>query len=174
MQTAIMMCTSWLLLAAGGMRRQAPNDAQIASIVVTANQVDIDAGRLAETKSHNADVKAFAQRMITDHGAVIKAGSELLAKLNVTPQDNATSQGLKADGAKSLAHLRNLEGAAFDKAYMDREVAYHTQVIGALDKTLIPSTTNPEFKALLVKARPIFIAHLEEAKRIQSSLGEKH
>ena len=173
MKASIIMCTSWLLLSAGGVRGQAPNDAQIASIVVTANQVDIDAAKLAETKSHNADVKAFAQRMITDHTAVIKAGSDLLAKLNVTPQDNPTSQSLKSDGDKSLAHLRNLEGAAFDKAYMDREVAYHAQVIGALDKTLIPSTTNPEFKALLIKTRPTFVAHLEEAKRIQSSLGKK-
>ena len=174
MKTSIVMCTSWLLLAAGEVRSQAPNDAQIASIVVTANQVDIDAGKLAEARSDNADVKAFAQRMITDHSAVIKAGSELLAKLNVIPQDNATSQSLKADGDKNLAHLKTLKGAAFDKAYMNREVAYHTQVIGALDKTLIPSTTNPEFKALLVKARPTFVAHLAEAKRIQSSLGKKH
>jgi len=174
MKASIVMCTSWLLLSAGEVRSQAPNDAQIASIVVIANQVDIDAGKLAEARSDNADVKAFAQRMITDHSAVIKAGSELLAKLNVIPQDNATSQSLKADGDKNLAHLKTLKGAAFDKAYMNREVAYHTQVIGALDKTLIPSTTNPEFKALLVKARPTFVAHLAEAKRIQSSLGKKH
>ena len=163
----------WLLLPTVAVSSQAPNDAQIASIVVTANQVDIDAGKLAEAKSHNADVKMFAQRMITDHSAVIKAGSALLAKLKVTPQDNPTSQSLKSDGDKNLAHLKSLEGAAFDKAYMNREVDYHTQVIGALDKTLIPSTTNPELKALLVKARPTFVAHLEEAKRIQSSLGKK-
>jgi len=172
-KAAIIICASWLILPIHGARSQAPNDAQIASIVVTANQVDIDAGKLALSMSRNADVKAFAQRMITDHTAVIKAGSELLAKINITPRDNPTSQSLKSDGDKNLAHLKTLEGAAFDKAYMNREVAYHTQVIGALDKTLIPSTTNPEFKALLVKARPTFVAHLEEAKRIQSSLGKK-
>jgi len=173
MKAPIIICAGWLLLPISGVRSQALNDAQIASIVVTANQVDIDAGKLALTMSRNADVKAFAQRMITDHSAVLKAGGELLAKLNVTPQDNPTSQSLQSDGDKNLAHLKSLEGAAFDKAYMNREVAYHAQVIGALDKTLIPNTTNPEFKALLVKARPTFIAHLEEAKRIQASLGKK-
>lgn len=111
--------------------------------------------------------------MINDHSAVIKAGSELLAKLTVTPQDNPTSQSLKSDGDKNVAHLKSLQGGALDKTYMTREVAYHTQVIGALDKTLIPSTTNPECKALLVKARPTFVAHLEEAKRIHSSVGKK-
>src|SRR5690349_8943813 len=148
MKASIIACTSWLLLSAGAARSQGPDDAQIASIVVTANQVDIDAGKLAETKSRNADVKAFAQRMITDHSAVNKAGSELLAKLSITPQDNPTSQSLQSGGDKNLAQLKTLKRAAFDQAYMDREVAYHTQVIDALDKTLIPSTTNPECKAL--------------------------
>ncbi|HEY4131514.1 MAG TPA: DUF4142 domain-containing protein [Gemmatimonadaceae bacterium] len=142
MKASVIVCIGWLLLSGGGVR-ETLNDAQIASIVVTANQVDIDAGNLTDTKPHNPDVKAFAQRMITDHSAVIKVGSELLAKLYVTPQDNPTSQCLKSDGDKSLAHLRKFDGAAFDKAYMDREVGYHAQVIGALDKTLIPSTTNP-------------------------------
>jgi Predicted outer membrane protein len=174
MKASIIIGASWLLLPATVVRSQAPNDAQIASIVVTANQVDIDAGKLALAKSRNAEVKAFAQRMITDHSAVIKAGGDLLAKLNVTPEDNPTSESLKSDGDKNLAHLKTLKDGAFDKAYMDREVEYHTQVIDALDKTLIPSTTNAEFKALLVKARPTFVAHLEEAKRLQTSLNKKN
>lgn len=173
MQAPILICATLLLLPTIGISAHAPTDAQIASIVVTANQVDIDAGKLAMATSSNTEVKAFAQRMITDHSAVIKAGSELLAKLNITPQDNPTSESLKADGDKNLGHLKGLTDGAFDKAYMDHEVAYHEQVIGALDKTLIPSTTNAELKALLVKARPTFVAHLEDAKRIEASLGKK-
>lgn len=145
------------------------NDAQIASIVVTANQVDIDAGRLAAARATSAEVKAFARVMVTDHTGVNKAATDLATKLNVTPEDNPTSQSLKADGDKALAHLKTLEGAAFDKAYVDREVAYHQQVIDALDTTLIPSATNEELKALLVKVRPAFIAHLEHARRLQAS-----
>ena len=52
----------------------AVNDAQIASIVVTANQVDIDAGKLAASKTTNAEVKKFAQLMVTDHTGVNKSG----------------------------------------------------------------------------------------------------
>ncbi|MEO6024598.1 MAG: DUF4142 domain-containing protein, partial [Burkholderiales bacterium] len=52
------------------------------------------------------------------------------------------------------------------------EVAYHQQVIDAIDKTLIPSAQNAELKALLVKVRPAFVAHLEHAKQIQTSLGK--
>ena len=150
---------------------QSVDDAQIASIVVTANQVDIDAGKLAKSRSTNKEVKAFAELMITDHTGVNKSATDLVTKLKVTPQDNPTSQSLKADGDKSLAHLKTLKGTAFDKAYVDREVAYHQQVIDALDKTLIPGATNDELKALLVKVRPAFVTHLEHAKHLQSSTG---
>jgi putative membrane protein len=147
------------------------NDAQIASIVVTANQVDIDAGKLATSKATTEDIKAFARLMVTDHTAVNKSATDLAAKLKVTPQNNPTSQSLKADGKKNIAHLKTLKGAAFDKAYIDREVAYHQQVIDALDKILIPNATNGELKALLVKVRPAFVAHLEHAKRLQTLAG---
>ena len=151
---------------------QSVNDAQIASIVVTANQVDIDAGKLAKSRSTNKDVKAFAELMITDHTGVNKSATDLATKLKVTPQDNPTSQNLTAGGDKNLAHLKTLKGAAFDKAYVDHEVAYHQQVIDALDKTLIPGATNDELKALLIKVRPAFVAHLEHAKHLQSSTGK--
>ena len=162
-----------LLLATGpNVSAQAVNDAQIASIVVTANQVDIDAGKLATSRSSNDDVKAFGRLMVTDHTGVNKSATELDAKLKLTPEDNATSKSLKADGEKNIAHLKTLEGAAFDKAYIDREVSYHQQVIDALDHTLIPGSTNEELKALLIKVRPAFVAHLEHAKRLQASMEE--
>ena len=151
---------------------QSVNDAQVASIVVTANQVDIDAGKLAKSRSTNKEVKAFAELMITDHTGVNKSATDLVTRLKVTPQNNPTSQSLKAGGDKNLAHLKTLKGAAFDKAYVDREVAYHQQVIDALDKTLIPGATNDELKALLIKVRPAFVAHLEHAKHLQSLTGK--
>jgi putative membrane protein len=152
---------------------QSPNDAQIASIVVTANQVDIDAGKLAASKASNPDVKAFAQQMVTDHTGVNKQATELVTRLKVTPEDNATSQSLKSGGESNIATLKGLSGAAFDKAYIDHEVAYHQQVLDAVDKVLIPSASNADLKALLVKVRPAFVAHLEHAKHVQASLGGK-
>jgi putative membrane protein len=149
---------------------QTPTDPQIAAIVVTANQVDIDAGKLAADMSTNADVKKFAQQMVTDHTGVNKQATALVTKLKVKPEDNPTSQSLKSGGDKNVASLKTLKGAAFDKAYMDNEVAYHQQVLDAVDKVLIPSAQNAELKALLVKVRPAFVAHLEHAKHVRSSL----
>ena len=162
-----------LSLSVGSLSAQEINDAQIASIVVTANQVDIDAGKLAEARSTNPAVKKFAQLMVTDHTGVNKSAVDLVTKLKVTPADNPTSRSLKAGGERNLSSLESLTGTAFDKAYVDHEVAYHQQVIDAIDKTLIPSARNAELKALLVKVRPAFVAHLEHAKHVQASLVAK-
>ena len=171
MKTAGVFAASALLLIATTAAARSPNDAQIAAIVVTANQVDIDAGKLAESRGTKVDVKSFGRRMVADHSGVNKAAVDLVTKLKVTPESNATSDSLKAGGEENLAHLKGLTGAAFDKAYIDHEVAYHEQVLAALDKTLIPSAKNPELKALLVKVRPAFVDHLEHARKIQASLG---
>lgn len=159
------------LLFAAGASAQDVNDAQIASIVVTANQVDIDAGKLAARKASHADVKKFAQTMVTDHMGVNKQAKDLVAKLKVTPEANPTSKSLADGGQTNVTNLKTLTGKAFDKAYIDHEVAYHTAVLEAVDKTLIPGAKNEELKALLVKVRPAFVAHLDHAKMIQAALG---
>jgi putative membrane protein len=170
MKTLIAVSALALLFSTAPVHAQNINDAQIASIVVTANQVDIDAGKLARA-SANADVKKFAQLMIDDHTGVNKSATELVTRLKVTPEDNPTSQSLKSGGDKNIAHLKTLKGAAFDKAYIEHEVVYHQQVIDAIDKTLIPGAQNAELKALLVKVRPAFVAHLDHAKHLQSTVG---
>jgi putative membrane protein len=147
-----------------------PSDAQIAGIVVAANKVDINAGHLAEKMSKNAEVKKFAKQMVTDHTGVNKQASALAMKLKLKPEDSDTSKSLKDGGQANVTKLKGLKGAEFDKAYVDNEVAYHQSVIDALDKTLVPSAQNAELKDLLVKVRPAFVAHLDHAKMIQSSL----
>jgi putative membrane protein len=169
MKTTSLFALALLTFAAPSLA-QAINDAQIASIVVTANQVDIDAGKLAAARASNAEVKKFAQLMVTDHTGVNKQATALVTRLKVTPQDNDTSRSLKDGGDKNLAALKALKGAAFDKAYVDHEVAYHQAVLDAVDKTLIPNASNADLKALLVKVRPAFVAHLEHAKHVQASL----
>ncbi|MDQ2988832.1 MAG: DUF4142 domain-containing protein [Pseudomonadota bacterium] len=147
-----------------------PNDAQIAGIVVAANAVDIDAGKLAEKMSSNKDVKAFAQQMVTDHTGVNQQAGALVKKLNVTPEDSDTSKSLKQGGEANITKLKGMKSAAFDKAYIDHEVTYHQAVLDAVDTTLIPNAKNAELKETLVKTRPAFVAHLEHAKHIQAGM----
>lgn len=174
MKYSSMIVASALFLASSGAFAEGagPSDAQIAHIVVTANQVDIDAGKLARSKGSNKDVKAFGKQMVTDHSGVNKQATALVKKLKVTPDDNPTSQSLKSGGVENVKHLKTLKGGEFDKAYIDHEVTYHEQVLDAIDKTLIPNAKNEELKALIVKVRPAFVGHLEHAKSIQATLGK--
>jgi putative membrane protein len=171
MKISIALCATLLILSTTAVRAQT-TDPQIAAIVVTANQVDIDAGKLAKARAQSKEVRDFGQRMITDHSGVNKAATELVQKLHVTPEPNPTSESLQKGGDQNLAALKGLKGSAFDKAYIDHEVAYHEAVLDAVDKTLIPSAQNPELKALLVKVRPAFVAHLEHAKHLQTELAK--
>lgn len=164
-----------IMLMAGGSavaQDAAPNDAQIAAIVVTANQVDIDTGKVAERKASNKEVKGFAKRMVTDHTGSNKSAMDLATKLRLKPEESATSNSLKSSGDEMRKKLEDLKGADFDKAYIDNEVTYHQTVLDAIDKTLIPNAKNADLKSLLMKTRPVIADHLEHAKQVQSSLGK--
>jgi putative membrane protein len=169
-KTGLIAAAAFAFAASAAAQTGGPSDAQIAAIVVAANQVDIDAGKLAESKSGNKEVKEFAKLMVNDHTGVNKSAVELVTKLKVKPEENPTSTSLRKGGEETLKRLKALKGAEFDRAYVDNEVSYHQTVLDAVDKTLIPSAKNAELKALLVKVRPAFVAHLEHAKHIQASL----
>lgn len=151
----------------------AVTDPQIAAIVVAANTVDIEAGKLAQSKTKNEKVRQFAETMINDHTAVNKSAVELVTRLGVTPEESETSRALTASGEETRARLGGLSGKEFDKEYIDNEVAYHKLVIDAVDKTLIPNAKNAELKAALVNVRPALVAHLQHAEQIQAELGGK-
>jgi putative membrane protein len=168
---AVALASSFFLASA--FAQGGPSDPQIAGIVVTANQIDIDAGKLAKSRTKNQEVSKFAQQMITDHTAVNKQAGALAKKLGVTPEDSVTSKSLKTAAAQNVANLKSLKGTAFDKAYTAHEVAYHQQVLDAIDQVLIPNAKNAELKDLITKVRPAIAAHLDHAKMIQSSLGKK-
>lgn len=147
-------------------------DPEIASVAVTANQIDIDYAELAIRKSKNPEVIKFANTMKSDHQSVINMAVALANKLGVTPKDNATTQSLKAQETKTLKMLKSESKKDFDKAYVDNEVAYHTAVIGAIENVLIPDATNTDLRNLLTSAVPLFKAHLEHAKMIQKELSK--
>lgn len=105
--SAHLVFASLAFVAASQVSAQTVTDPQIASIVVTANQVDIDAGRLAASKGTSPEVKKFGLQMVTDHAGVNKQATALVTRLKVTPEDNATSQGLKSGGDKNLATLES-------------------------------------------------------------------
>jgi len=136
-----------------------PTDPQIAHIAYTAGQLDIDAAKQALEKSKNKEVRDFAQDMVRDH-----------TELNVKPEDNDTSRALTKQAAAKRDELSKLSGAAFDKAYVANEVAYHKTVNGALESTLIPSANNAELKSLLQTGLKIFQGHQQHAEHVAADV----
>jgi putative membrane protein len=145
-------------------------DPEIASVAVTANQIDIDYAHIAQQKSKNAEVLKFAATMAKDHQSVIDQAVALATKLHVTPQTNATTKAFLAGETKTKAMLNSKSGKAFDKAYVDNEVAYHKAAIKEVETVLIPDATNGELKSLLQSALPLFKAHLAHAEMVQKNL----
>ena len=160
-------------LAATAAFAQTPavSDAQIAQIVVTANTIDVDNGRIALKQSKTPGVEEFANLMIRDHTVVNDKAVALVTRLGVKPEPSSTSTSLKSDADKEQAKLRGLTGAQFDRAYLENEVAYHAQVLGAISDVLIPNAKNAELKQMLVDVKPAFQAHLEHAKQALAALG---
>lgn len=147
-----------------------PSDPQIAHIAYTAGVLDVEAAMQALKKSKNKEVLDFAKNMVRDHEAVNKQALDLVKKLNVTPEDNATSKALTNAADEERTKLAKLDGAAFDKAYVDNEVAYHKQVNGALETLLIPSAENAELKSLLETGLKLFQGHEQHAEHVAGML----
>ena len=167
------------LFLAGAVHAQAPNpapapdlsDPEVAHVAVTANSIDIDLAKFTQTRTRNAAVRQFAATMITDHSAVNAQAAALAGRLGVTPADNKVSQSLLAGAGTARAALETLRGAAFDRAYIDREIGYHQAVLDAIDGLLVPTTENPDLKRLLTDVRPAIAAHLAHAKQLRGQLG---
>ncbi|WP_410469392.1 DUF4142 domain-containing protein, partial [Bradyrhizobium sp.] len=146
------------------------SDPQIAHIAYTAGEINIKAAKQALGKASSKEVKEFAQGMVRDHEAVNMQALALVKKLKVTPEDNDTSRALSKQASEMLDELGKLKGAAFDKAYITNEVAYHKTVNGALDTQLIPSASNPELKELLQAGLKLFQGHEQHAEHVAADL----
>ena len=167
------------LLLAASLQAQHPapaalpnlSDPEVAHVAVSANAIDVDLATYAQARTRTSAVRQFAQTMISDHTAVNAQAAALAKKLGVTPADNAVSRSLLNGAADARKTLEPLQGVAFDRAYMDREVGYHQAVLDAIDQLLVPTTENAELKQLLVDVRPAIAAHLEHARQIRAQLG---
>lgn len=171
--TSILVATFYLVILVipvSGQETPKLSDAEVASVAVVANQIDISYAAIATKKSNNKEILDFAKTMADDHTAIIAQAGALAKQLGVTPKDNAVSQKLLSDAETIKKSLNSKSGKAFDKAYIDNEVLYHKAVIGAVETLLIPETENTELKALLTNVLPALKVHLAHAEMVQNKL----
>jgi putative membrane protein len=149
--------------------RRALDDATIVAIFDAANGFDIETGTLGSTKGSSKEVRAVGASLVRDHEAVRQQGRDLAKKLGVTPTPPAENP-FAAQHKAALAELNAKQGVAFDRAFLDHEIAYHQAVIDAVTKTLLPAIQNAELKAFVEKIAPAFQAHLDMCKAAKAQL----
>lgn len=166
------MSLAVFLIPACAQKETKLSDAEVASVAVIANQIDIDYAEIAKKRSKNEDVLKFAETMKEDHKAVIGQAAALVKKLGVIPKDNSVSKKLLMDAEKMKATLNAASTLAFDKTYIDNEVYYHRSVIAAVESLLIPEAENSELKELLQTVVPALKTHLEHAVMLQANISK--
>jgi putative membrane protein len=146
-------------------------DANIVALLDEANMADSAAGAFALKKATNPEVKAFAKLMMGEHHALRAAGQQLAKKLNVTPQP-PSDDPVKGLAESEMAALRAAaKGPAFDRTYIDQEVAAHKAVLDLAEKSH-EAAQNEELKKLIEQAKPVIEKHLDMAQQIQEKLGK--
>lgn len=135
------------------------DDAAIVGILDSANTWDIATGSLAATRAARQDVKEFGALLVRDHKTLQDSGRALAMRLTIAPRPVAADFPLKATHDVAMKALQALSGAAFDKAFLEHEVAYHKAVIDAVNRTLMPGIKSLELKAFVEQAAPTFAAH---------------
>jgi putative membrane protein len=150
---------------------EAPTDANIAAYLLAASNTDVSYARIAATRAHHQAVKEFAARMLTDHAASDGLVRDLDTRVNIEPRDNAQSLHFRDESTAERSALRSVTASAFDATYIANEIAFHTQLINAMDTLLQPNALNPSLKQLIASLRPTFAEHLAHAERVQAELN---
>jgi putative membrane protein len=139
------------------------DDPTIIAIFDAANTWDMETGAIAARKATTPELREFGAMLVRDHRTVRQQGRDLVKKLGVrptAPKDFAMAK----DHAAALRTLRAAKGAAFDRAFLEHEVAFHKAVIDAVTTSLLPALQNQEARALVTKVAPAFKAHMDAAQ----------
>jgi putative membrane protein len=144
------------------------SEAGIMGLLAAANNSEIEAANVALEKATNAQVRDFAQRMKTDHSAMMQQGQQLTQQLNVTPVVPRDDDDLVEDHKDHMQTLSDA-GDDFDKEYMDAQIKDHENTLDVIDDAL-NSTQNPQVRQLLEQARPKIQQHLDLAKQVKDQI----
>jgi putative membrane protein len=127
--------------------------------------VEINAAKVAATRSQNAAVKAFAARMLEDHS---KATEMIVAIGGANNAQVVTT--LDPAHQRALEQLGKLDGAAFDLSYIRSEVSEH-QKAAQLYEWIISSGQDPSVKGYAMEALPSVLQQLQMAQSVLVQLG---
>jgi putative membrane protein len=127
--------------------------------------MEVELGRIAETHATNPRVKQFGQRMTRDHSKANTELKELAARESVTLPDT-----MKDEHRVEVTRLSRLQGAEFDRAYMQMMVKDHEHDVEKF-REQSRSAADPDVKTFATRTLPVLEAHLRMAKDIAGEAG---
>lgn len=146
------------------------NDGEIVKVVLTANEGEKDMAEVAVKKAQNQAVKEFANMMVQEHKGNTTELKALAKQEKINDKKSDLSKSLEKDADTWMKDMKKADKAAFDKTYIDAQVAAHQKVLSTLDETLIPQATNAALKEKLQKTRETVAKHLAHAQEIQTKI----
>jgi len=147
---------------------EAYSDANAVAFIQTVNTGEIEAAALAKTKATDAEIKAFARRVETDHTAMKNEVAEAAQRLGLPT--TATDESVLEDHQEDMRELNEAKaGNEFDDKFIDEQVEAHKNALDKIEDA-IEKTQNAEFRALLEKARGAIDGHLKRAEALDKKV----
>lgn len=143
-------------------------DAEAIATLTAVNGHEIKSAELARGKDVSEAVARYAKMMEDEHGANQKQTDQIASTAGVTPAETDKVKALKTKTEAERDKLGNLQGAAFESAYVDAMVKDHAEVLAKIDKELLPNATNAAVIEHLRKTREHVAHHLEEARQLDA------
>ena|SRR3990167_1589401 len=155
-------------VTASGQSKTNANDANVIGFIETADMNEVAAGKLAEKKSTNVDIKKFGRHMLMDHSKNL-VDAKKVSKQIKTPANKSNEDvvSLTKEGQSLLASLNSKEGKDFDQTYVNAMVTGHQAVLDKID-SFLKEDLNPTLNVFTQKTRTIVRHHLEMAKEMQA------
>jgi putative membrane protein len=145
-------------VAAGPVR----TDGEVVGALTQANTGEVTVAQMAMTRAQNANVRDFANRLVQEH----TAANMRLAALGIAATESGASGTLLADAQQHAATLAGTADAAFDQAFLESQVAMHSDVLKLIDSQLLLVAQSPQLQDEVALHRTMFGAHLLEAERL--------
>jgi putative membrane protein len=130
---------------------------------------EVEMGKLGAQKATDAEVKAFAQKMVADH---TKANKELMTAAKAKGLEVPTEPNMIHKGMAEKFEHQSADGD-FNHDFMQQMVRDHEATVELFQTAANDTTLDPEFRALAKKTLPTLEQHLKDAQRLEAKLAKK-
>lgn len=132
--------------------------------IATGDSLEVEIGRLAESQAQSDDVKAVAATIVRDHSANRDEALQLAQQeqLALTPPPADTSA---AHAGNVMEQLQGLQGDAFDRAFVQRQIEHHQNEVRNLT-TMQATVDDPEVRDFIERTLTAVQDHLDQLQQI--------